>query len=51
VEESDFTDALEHISLGGRCAEEVVFSETTTGAESDIQQLTLIARQMVGRWA
>src|SRR5436309_2219851 len=38
------------VSLGGRCAEEVVFGETTTGAESDIQQLTLIARQMVGRW-
>ncbi len=38
------------VSLGGRCAEEVVFGEPTTGAESDIQQLTGIARQMVGRW-
>jgi cell division protease FtsH len=27
-----------------------VFGEPTTGAESDIQQLTTIARQMVGRW-
>ncbi|HYY63913.1 MAG TPA: hypothetical protein VE688_04815, partial [Gaiellaceae bacterium] len=27
-----------------------VFGEATTGAESDIQQLTEIARQMVGRW-
>jgi len=27
-----------------------VFHETSTGAESDIQQLTEIARQMVGRW-
>jgi cell division protease FtsH len=30
------------------CAEEVVFGDITTGAESDIQQLTQIARQMVG---
>ncbi len=38
------------VALGGRSAEEVVFGETSTGAESDIQQLTEIARQMVGRW-
>src|SRR5213080_3155784 len=38
------------VALGGRAAEEVVFHEATTGAESDIQQLTQIARQMVGRW-
>ena len=38
------------VALGGRGAEEIVFGEPTTGAESDIQQLTEIARQMVGRW-
>jgi cell division protease FtsH len=38
------------VSLGGRAAEEVVYGKITTGAESDIQQLTEIARQMVGRW-
>jgi cell division protease FtsH len=38
------------VALGGRAAEEIVFGETSTGAESDIQQLTEIARQMVGRW-
>jgi cell division protease FtsH len=38
------------VSLGGRVAEEVVYGNITTGAESDIQQLTRIARQMVGRW-
>ncbi len=38
------------VALGGRAAEQVVFGETSTGAESDIQQLTGIARQMVGRW-
>jgi cell division protease FtsH len=38
------------VALGGRIAEEVVFGDLTTGAESDIQQLTRIARHMVGRW-
>jgi cell division protease FtsH len=38
------------VALGGRAAEEVVFSETSSGAESDIEQVTAIARQMVGRW-
>jgi cell division protease FtsH len=38
------------VALGGRSAEELVFGDLTTGAESDIQQLTQIARQMVGRW-
>jgi cell division protease FtsH len=37
-------------ALGGRAAERVVYGETTTGAESDIQQLTQIARGIVGRW-
>jgi cell division protease FtsH len=37
-------------SLGGRAAEEVVFGEISTGAESDLDQLTGLARQMVGRW-
>ena len=38
------------VALGGRSAERVVYGETTTGAESDIQQITQIARGMVGRW-
>jgi cell division protease FtsH len=38
------------VALGGRMAERLVYGETTTGAESDIQQLTQIARGMVGRW-
>ena len=38
------------VALGGRSAEEIVFGDMTTGAESDIQHLTRIARQMVGRW-
>src|SRR5512133_3160920 len=43
-------EAKIEVALGGRAAEEVVFGEISTGAESDIQQLTEIARQMVGRW-
>jgi cell division protease FtsH len=31
-------------------AEEIVYDSISAGAESDIQQLTAIARQMVGRW-
>jgi cell division protease FtsH len=38
------------VALGGRVAEEVVYGSISAGAESDIQQLTAIARQMVGRW-
>ncbi|MGH2965536.1 MAG: ATP-dependent zinc metalloprotease FtsH [Solirubrobacterales bacterium] len=38
------------VALGGRAAEKVVYGDVTTGAESDIQNLTQIARGMVGRW-
>src|SRR6202043_1504391 len=38
------------VALAGRVAEEIVYGKITTGAESDIQQLSQIARQMVGRW-
>ncbi|MGI8844686.1 MAG: ATP-dependent zinc metalloprotease FtsH [Thermoleophilaceae bacterium] len=38
------------VALGGRVAEELTFGTITTGAESDIQQATQIARGMVGRW-
>ncbi|MFL5683534.1 MAG: ATP-dependent zinc metalloprotease FtsH [Chloroflexota bacterium] len=38
------------VALGGRSAEQVVYGEMTTGAESDIQNLTQIARGMVARW-
>jgi cell division protease FtsH len=43
------TRLLEQIGvmLGGRAAEELVFSEMTTGASSDISQATRIARAMV----
>jgi cell division protease FtsH len=37
-------------ALGGRAAEELVYADVTTGAEADLEQVTMIARQMVGRW-
>jgi cell division protease FtsH len=37
-------------AMGGRAAEEVVYGTRTTGSESDMQQATNIARQMVTRW-
>jgi cell division protease FtsH len=38
------------VATGGRAAEEVVFGDQTTGAESDIRQATQLARLMVGRF-
>jgi ATP-dependent metalloprotease FtsH len=37
-------------ALGGRAAERVIFGRVTTGAESDLQRVTQIAKQMVTRW-
>ena len=37
-------------TLGGRAAEELIYGNVTTGAENDLEQVTSIARQMVGRW-
>jgi cell division protease FtsH len=38
------------VAIAGRAAEELVFGDRTTGAESDIQQLTGVAHAMVARW-
>jgi cell division protease FtsH len=37
-------------ALGGMAAEQEVFGVITTGAESDLEAVTRIARSMVGRW-
>ena len=37
-------------ALGGRAAEQIVYGNVTTGAESDLETVTRIAKQMVGRW-
>jgi cell division protease FtsH len=48
----DKQSLLAHIKVatGGRSAEEVVYGDETTGAESDIRQATQLARNMVGRF-
>lgn len=35
------------VSLGGRVAEEITFSEVTTGAQNDLERATKLARRMV----
>ncbi|MFF5441900.1 ATP-dependent zinc metalloprotease FtsH [Streptomyces achromogenes] len=37
-------------ALGGMAAEQVVYGVITTGSESDLEQVTNIARGMVSRW-
>jgi cell division protease FtsH len=37
-------------ALGGRAAEQVAIGRITTGAENDLQRVTMLARQMVMRW-
>jgi len=38
------------MTLGGRAAEEIVFSEITTGAANDLEKATETAKQMIMRW-
>jgi cell division protease FtsH len=38
------------MTLGGRAAEELVFSEVTTGASNDLEKVTATAKQMVMRF-
>jgi cell division protease FtsH len=38
------------MTLGGRAAEEIIFSEITTGASNDLEKVTATAKQMVMRF-
>ncbi len=42
--------ALLQVCFGGRIAEEMFCDDISSGAQSDIQQATKIARQMIGTW-
>ena len=46
---SEMVDRLA-MMLGGRTAEEMVFTDPTTGASNDIKQATDLARRMVMEW-
>jgi cell division protease FtsH len=48
--DADSLVARIHVALAGRAAEELVFGNHTSGSESDLEQVTAITRQMVGRW-
>jgi len=36
--------------MGGRCAEEIVYNQMTSGASNDIERSTSLARSMVCKW-
>ena len=38
------------VALGGRCAEQIVFNEISSGASGDLQQVTAILRKMIMEW-
>ena len=46
---AELTDTMA-MTLGGRAAEEIVFSEITTGASNDLEKVTATAKQMVMRF-
>ena len=39
-----------NILMGGRCAEKLIFNDTTTGAGNDISVATDLSRKMVSEW-
>ncbi len=49
ISKSSFLDTIA-VSLGGRVAEELVFGDVSSGASSDIQKLTAMARAMVTKY-
>lgn len=49
VAKSEMLDQMAML-LGGRVAEEIVFGDVTTGAASDLERATKMARQMVMRY-
>ncbi len=38
------------VALGGRCAEQIIFGEISSGASGDLQQVTAILRRMIMEW-
>ena len=46
----DYLESMITYALGGRAAEKIVFGQITTGAGTDIERATEIARKMVCEW-
>ncbi len=38
------------VALGGRVAEKLIFKDTSSGAQNDIKEATLLAEKMVAQW-
>jgi cell division protease FtsH len=38
------------VMLGGRASEKLIYGETSSGAENDLEQATKLARRMISRW-
>jgi cell division protease FtsH len=38
------------VALGGRVAEKLIFNDTSSGAQNDIKEATLLAEKMVAQW-
>ena len=49
LKRGELLDRLD-VLLGGRCAEQRVFGELSTGAQNDLQRATDLARQMIMRY-
>jgi cell division protease FtsH len=49
MSESELRDHLT-VLLGGRAAEQLIYDETTVGAENDLERATKMARRMVTHW-
>ena len=45
-----YLEALLPMMMGGRCAEELVFKDISTGARNDIERATELASNMVKKW-
>ena len=49
MSENELRDHLT-VLLGGRAAEQLIYDETTVGAENDLERATSMARRMVTHW-
>ena len=50
IHSKNYADSSIAVLMGGRCAEEIIFKQLTTGAGDDIEKATKLARKMVCEW-
>lgn len=50
TQSQECAEAMLAVLMGGRCAEELVFDQITTGASNDIEKASEIAHKMVCAW-